>query len=33
MLKNVMLMDEYAHREIMDKIQGKGMYRQRMKRK
>ncbi|AEG99606.1 hypothetical protein D0N43_08930 [Klebsiella aerogenes] len=23
MLKNVMLMDEYAHREIMDKIQGK----------
>ncbi|RSV68055.1 hypothetical protein EGH67_14030 [Klebsiella aerogenes] len=23
MHKNVMLMDEYAHREIMDKIQGK----------
>jgi hypothetical protein len=23
MLKNVMLMDEYAHSEIMDKIQGK----------
>ncbi|MBK1473764.1 hypothetical protein F8C70_23290 [Klebsiella aerogenes] len=23
MHKNVMLIDEYAHREIMDKIQGK----------
>lgn len=30
---NVMLMDEYAHKKFMDKVQGKGMYRQRMKRK